>query len=160
MFELGPKARRVFAVLFFAVQAGLILTAELRPDRILAFRMFNEASSLKFELFRSVKSRRGERLLPIPSGAWTARGPDGVEREFRWADRVRFRGLQPGTDFIHTPYGLDAQLFRLQHALDDVASHTVEDAETRALTAIAQGLKNGRPSGEVRLTSARRAQAP
>ena len=160
MFELGPKARRVFAVLFLAVQAGLILTAELRPDRILAFRMFNEASSLKFELFRSVKSRRGERLLPVEGGAWTAHGPDGIEREFRWSDRVRFRGLQPGGDFVHTPYGLDAQLFRLQHALDDVASHAQADAETRALVAVAQGMRNGRPAGEVRLTSARRTQAP
>jgi hypothetical protein len=160
VFELGPKARRVFAVLFFAAQAGLILTAEQRPDRILAFRMFNESSSLKFELFRSVKSRRGERLLPVQAGAWTARGPDGVEHEFRWADRVPVQGLQPGSDFIHATYGLDAQLFRLQRALDDVASHTREDAETRALVAVAQGLKNGRATGEVRLTSARRAQAP
>lgn len=160
MFDLGPFGRRVFAVVFLTVQAGLILSADARPDQTFAFRMFNESSSLKFELFREVRDPPGERLVAVEDGLWFARGPDGSEHEFRWRDRVRQPVLWPGHTFRHATYGLDAQLFRLQAALDDVASHIPNDLETRRLIAVAQVQKNGRAAGVVRLSSARRAGAP
>jgi len=156
VFELGRKARLLFVVLFLGLQLGLIFTAEERPDRTFAFRMFNESSSLKFDLYREVKARRGRRRVPVPDGNWQARTPSGSVAEFHWTDRVRYPSLTRFSVFVHTPYGLDAQLFRLQKALDDVASHIPEDTETLALIAVVDTLKNGRDAGRVTMRGAKR----
>jgi hypothetical protein len=87
--------------------------------------------------------------------AWEARDRAGVVRQFRWSDRVRDATLRYSGAARHAAYGLDAQLFRLQAALDDVAAHIPEDAETRALVAIGEGSKNGWPYREFRLTGKR-----
>jgi hypothetical protein len=50
-------------------------------------------------------------------------------------------------------YGVDAQLARLQHALDDVADHIPEDAQTRGLAAVVVVRKNGHEPTTVRLES-------
>ena len=156
MFELGRKARVIFVVLFLGLQLGLVLTAQQRPDRTFAFRMFNESSSLKFELYREVKARRGRRRIPVPDGNWQARTPAGSVAEFHWTSRVRYASLTRPSQFVHAPYGLDAQLFRLQKALDDVAAHIPEDAETLALIAVVDTLKNGRDAGRVTMRGAKR----
>jgi hypothetical protein len=57
---------------------------------------------------------------------------------------------------VHAAYGLDAQLFRLKLALEDVLSHTRDDRETRALVAVVDTVKNGRPGPQVRVTAVRR----
>ena len=153
--ELARTARLAFVVVFLGLQIALILTAELRPDRIFSFRMFNESSKLSFELFREVQGRRALRPVSVPNGVWQARTPAGELAEFRWTDRVRFPSLRTPSVFKHSPYGLDAQLFRLQKALEDVAAHIPQDTDTRALIAVADTLKNGRPAGRVTLRAAR-----
>jgi hypothetical protein len=153
--ELGPKARLLFVVGFLGLQLGLVLTAEQRPDRTFAFRMFNESSSLKFELYREVRARRGKRRVPVADGTWQARTQAGKVAEFHWTDRVRYPSLTRTSAFVHAPYGLDAQLFRLQKALDDVAAHIPEDSETLALIAVVDTLKNGRDAGRVTLRGAK-----
>lgn len=155
MFELGRKARLAFVVLFLGLQLGLVLTADLRPDRTFGFRMFNESSSLKFELYRELRTRRGRRRVPVPEGAWQARTRAGTRGEFRWTDRVRFGSLTRPAEFVHAPYGLDAQLFRLQKALNDVAAHIPEDTETLALIAVVHTRKNGRDTGSLTLRGTR-----
>lgn len=117
--------------------------------------MFNESSSIKFELYRKVRRRGRERTLPIVDGSWQARTTSGEPRTFRWADRVRYGALLRTGEFVHATYGLDAQLFRLQRALEDVAAHIEDDRETVALVAEVETLKNGRP-GESRSLEARR----
>lgn len=156
MFELGRKTRVVFVVLFLGLQLGLVLTADLRPDRIFSFRMFNESSQLKFELYREIRGRRGRpRRVPVTDGVWQARNKAGTLAEFRWADRVRYGSLSRPSVFKHTPYGLDAQLFRLQKALDDVAAHIPDDSDTLALIAVVDKKKNGRDAGTVTMRGER-----
>lgn len=147
--------RIAFIVAFLALQLGLIVTADLRPDRVFGFRMFNESSSLKFELYRKVRRRGVERALKIVDGSWRARTPSGERRTFRWADRVRYGALLRTGEFVHATYGLDAQVFRLQRALEDVAAHLEEDAETLALVAEVDTLKNGRPGEHLSLEARR-----
>lgn len=155
MLDLGPKARAVFIVAFVSLQLGLIVTADFRPDRVFGFRMFNESSSVKFDLYRKVRRRGAERVVPIVDGAWEARTASGERRTFHWGDRVRYGALLRTGEFVHATYGLDAQLFRLQLALEDVAAHIEDDRETVALLARVETLKNGRP-GENRTLEARR----
>lgn len=156
MLELGSRTRLLFVVAFLGLQLGLILTADERPDRVFGFRMFNESSSIKFELYREVEKRRKRRLLPVVDGAWQARTPSGEVAEFRWRDRVRYASLTRPARFVHAPYGLEAQVFRLQRALEDVAAHIAEDSETLALIAEVELVKNGRPAGHVTLRGERR----
>jgi hypothetical protein len=148
--------RAAFIIAYLAVQLALVTTADRRADRVFGFRMFNESSSLKFELYRSLRGRDERELIPVAEGEWQARDLDGAPHAFHWNDRVRYPSLtRPGV-FAHASYGLDAQLFRLQRALDDVAAHIPQDAETRVLVALVDIRKNGRESGRLRLSSAKR----
>ncbi|MFZ5890814.1 MAG: hypothetical protein ACOY0T_07150 [Myxococcota bacterium] len=155
MLDLGLKARGLFIAGFLALQLGLIATADLRPDRVYGFRMFNESSSLKFELYRKVRHRRGERSVKVVDGSWQARTPDGELRTFSWNERVRYGALTRMGEFVHATYGLDAQLFRLQRALDDVVSHIPDDQDTLALVAEVDTRKNGRPGPSLTLEARR-----
>jgi hypothetical protein len=153
--NLGRTARTVFIVGYLAIQLGLIVTADWRPDRVFGFRMFNESSSLKFELYRKVRRRGAERLVKIVDGAWQARTAEGDRRDFSWTERVRYGALTRPGEFVHATYGLDAQLFRLQHALEDVVRHIDDDRETLALVAEVETIKNGRPGVAVTLEARR-----
>jgi hypothetical protein len=134
------------------VQLALVVTADLRPDRVFGFRMFNESSSLRFDLYRRLRGRDPRELVPVSDGFWEARLRTGERRVFRWSDRIRFRSLvQPGR-FTHASYGLAAELFRLQEALNDVTCNTAADAETAALVALVDARKNGRPAGRLELS--------
>jgi hypothetical protein len=153
--DLGLWQRGIFGVVFFGLQLGLIATAGSRPDRVFGFQMFNESSSLKFELFRKLVQDGREHWVPAPEGSWQARTTTGETATFRWTDRVRYRALmQPGV-FVHTSYGLDAQLFRLERALKDVITHIPKDVETQALSARVEWIKNGHTSGHSRLVESR-----
>jgi hypothetical protein len=146
----------LFAAAFFGVQTTLIATAGSRPDRVFGFQMFNESSALKFELFRKIEREGREHWVHAPDGVWEARSSNGDSIQFRWTDRVRYSALtQPGV-FRHASYGLDAQLFRLERALEDVASHIPEDSETLALSARVDWIKNGREAGHLRLVEEKR----
>jgi hypothetical protein len=133
-------------------QVALVATAEGRPDHIFGFRMFPEASTLEIRLFRDTRGA-GEGWVPATGGEWSARDSSGQLRHFSWHDRVRDPILASVDARIFASYGVDAQLARLGHALDDVIDHLEEDAETRRLRAEVVVRKNGGPPETVRLES-------
>lgn len=109
--------------------------------------MFNETSRLTIHLFREVEHRRKRVLLPVPDGHWLAPDASGRLREHAWHERVRAYALPLDTleRSVHASYGLAAQLFHLQAALDDAAHHLDTDTQTRALIAKVETVRNGRP---------------
>ncbi len=150
--DLGPRARAAFAAGWLVFQAGLVLTASCRPDGLFGFRMFPEASTLQFDLERVVAGA----AIPAPGGAWSARDASGQLRHFSWRDRVTDPVLSSPGSRVFAAYGADAQLARLQRALDDVARHEPEDAETQRFVARVSVWRNGRDPQTVVLESARR----
>jgi hypothetical protein len=144
--DLDVRGRTLFAALYLAAQAGLVLTSALRPDGVFSFQMFNESSTIKIELGRRISTKEGERTVPL----------DG--RRSGWSDRIQDPILGTLGREVHASYGVDAQLFRLQRALDDVASRMAKDGETVALVADVQIRRNGRPPVVRHLESARRSE--
>jgi len=138
--DLGPRARVAFAACWIAGQATLIFTAGARADHAFGFRMFPEASTLEIHLSREV----GGQVVPAPRGEWSARDAQGQLRHFAWHDRVRDPILSSIDTRVFASYGADAQLARLQRALDDVADHVPEDGETVRLRADVMVRWNGR----------------
>jgi hypothetical protein len=118
--------------------------------------MFNASSDMKISLFREIRRKGRTRLVPIQGGAWEVEGRDGKRREYRWQDRVHDGVLGRLDQYVHASYGLEAQLFRLQFALRDVATHLPGDDETEALLAVVDTVKNGRERAQVRLREVRR----
>jgi hypothetical protein len=153
--DLDVRGRTLFGGLYLAAQAALVLSSPLRPDRVFSFQMFNESSTITIQLSRRVLGPDG-RVLTVPTdGKWEARDEDGGRRWFSWNDRVRDPILGTLGRPVHASYGVGAQLFRLQRALDDAMAHTPHDTETRALVADVRVSKNGREPYGQRLESAR-----
>jgi hypothetical protein len=150
--DLGQRARVVFAAAWIGGQAALVLTASWRSDHILGFRMFPEASTLEIHLSRVV----GGSLVPTRRGEWSAVDVAGQRRHFAWRDRVRDPTLASIDARVFASYGLDAQLARLARALDDVADHIDDDAETEQLRADVVVSRNGREPTTATLLSHRR----
>ncbi|MEO8903659.1 MAG: hypothetical protein ABI488_15360 [Polyangiaceae bacterium] len=150
--DLPPRLRGAFFCGYLCAQVALLLRAQASPDFVFGFQMFNASSELKIVLFRKVRHKR---LVRVLDGAWTVKDKDGAIRTLRWNDRVRDGVLGTLDRYVHAPYGLDAQLFRLQFALNDVAAHLADDHDTQALVAHVETRKNGREGGQVRLTGAR-----
>jgi hypothetical protein len=143
------SGRFLFAGLYLAGQVALVLTAEARPDHIFGFRMFPEASTLEIHLFRDTRGGSVRALR----GDWSARDGSGQLRHFAWRDRVRDPVLASIDARVFASYGVGTQLARLGHALDDVADHVAEDAETLRLRAEVIVRKNGGDPVTVRLES-------
>ena len=148
--DLPPRLRWVFFCSYLCVQAALLLRAQTSPDFVFGFQMFNASSDLRITLFRKVL--RHKRLVRVTAGAWTVKGTDGQIHSYRWNDRVHDGVLGALDRYVHAPYGLEAQLFRLQFALNDVAAHLPGDPETQAVIALVDTRKNGRDGAPVRLT--------
>jgi hypothetical protein len=129
-----------FGACWIASQIALVLGAARRPDHAFGFRMFPEASTVEIRLSREVRGRWEHAL----GGEWSARDAQGQLRHFSWHDRVRDPVLGSLDARVFAAYGVDAQLARVALALDDVADHTPEDAETRRLRADVVVAKNGR----------------
>jgi hypothetical protein len=153
--DLGPRARRVFAAGYLLSLTAAVTYGQIAPDHVFGFQMFNESSSLKIDLFREVVRDGRTEVLPIPDGEWDALDEHGASHHFSWNDRVRVSPLHRLGTFVHASYGLDAQLYRLEQALHDVARNVPLDHETRALVAEVETLKNGRDPGTVRLRAVR-----
>jgi hypothetical protein len=153
--DLGVGARTILAAFYLLVQVGLLITASARPDGVFAFRMFNESSTLSIELLRRVRRNDGALAVVPTNGKWEARDARGVVHAVSWNDRVRDPILGTLGRPVHAAYGVDAQLFRLQRALDDVVRSTPEDGETRALLARVNVVRNGHERFEKLLESAR-----
>ena len=158
MLDLGPKARIVFAVLYLGGQGALIATAGMRADHAFGFRMFSESTTIEVELFRMLEapSGHGTTTVHVEDGRWVARDHRGTPHRFSFHDRVRDAALSTFDTRIHASYGADAQLVRLKAALDDVAAHLDDDAETRRLVLDVTVRKNGREPLRVTLESPRR----
>jgi hypothetical protein len=147
------RGRTWLAAAYLTVQVSLVLTAGLRPDGVFSFQMFNESSRIAFSLGRRIAAPEGGAIVVSTDGAWDAVDENGVVRHFRWSDRIRDPILSTLGRPVHASYGVAAQLFRLQKALDDAASHLEGDHETRALVADVRVWRNGRESYETRLES-------
>jgi hypothetical protein len=150
--------RIAFAFAWVATQVVLVITADRRPDGAFGFRMFAESSTVKITLYREVVGEDGQRKrIHLEDGVWSARDAGGLKRRFAWTDRVRRRELATFETEISSKYGTNAQLTRLQAALDDVATHTPDDAETRRFLLDVTIRKNGGEPYVVHLASAERA---
>ena len=166
--DIGPTSRVLVSLAWLGGQAALVATGSLRPDGAFAFRMFPESSTIAVMLSRDVAtarrdvppsadpSARGTTRLAIHDGTWLARDRQGTLHRFRWDDRVKEANLQPYERPVHASYGAAAQLDRLAHALDDVAAHIDDDAETVRLVADVTVRKNGGRPEHVHLESAPR----
>ncbi len=142
-------ARVVFATCWIVGQVALVVTAPLRADRIFGFRMFPEASTMEIHLAREVDGRE----LPAPRGEWAALDRAGRTHELSWHDRVRDPVLGSLDARVFASYGADTQLARLQRALDDVADHVPDDAQTSRLLAHVLVWRNGGDPSAVTLRS-------
>jgi hypothetical protein len=150
--HLGPRTRVALAASWIAGQGALVLTAPMRFDAAFGFRMFPEASTIEIHLTREVHGL----TLPVPRGEWSAQDGVGRLKNFFWHDRVRDGVLGAVDERVFASYGADAQLARLQRALDDVADHISGDADTERLGAKVSVWKNGREEKVVRLFSHQR----
>jgi hypothetical protein len=138
-------ARLLFMLVWVGLQSTLILTADRRADSAFGFRMLDESNTMRVVLFREVVEPGGRsQRIHVDGGTWQARGEGGVVRRFSWYDRVPWRELGAFDREIPTPWGARAQVERLQAALDDVARHVPEDAETRRLLLEVTIRHNGR----------------
>ncbi|HWZ91583.1 MAG TPA: hypothetical protein VNW92_22125 [Polyangiaceae bacterium] len=155
LLDLPLKARAAFFCVYLGVQAVILIRAQQSPDFVFGFQMFNASSDMRIALFRKVRRRGHVRLVPVSGGTWEAKDAQGAVHAFRWQDRVHDGVLGTLDTSIHASYGLEAQLFRLQFALRDVASHITGDHETEALVAVVDTLKNGHEHQRVRLEAAR-----
>ncbi len=156
LLDLPPKARLPFSLAYVVVLVAMVAAGQLAPDHVFGFQMFNESSSLRIRLFREVGPARSPRLVPMVNGAWRARDARGNRHLFDWHDRVPTGSISHVDRFVHASYGLGAQLFHLERALDDVARHVPLDAETHAFVAVVDTLKNGRDPRTVRFRAARK----
>jgi hypothetical protein len=153
--DLASKSRLLVATLWLAGQAALILTGPMRADGAFAFRMFPESSTIDFQLVRVVvaQSGHGTEEIAVDRGTWLSHDTEGVLHRFRWDDRVKDPNLFPYGHPVHASYGAAAQLQRLAHALDDVATHIDGDDDTVRLVANVTVRKNGGPPERVRIES-------
>jgi hypothetical protein len=159
--EFGPRARAAFTALYLGAQAVLIGTGGRRADHAFSFQMFSESSTVRLTLLREIEapSGHGTVTLPVRHGEWTAPDADGVRHRFDWRDRVKEPILSTFDVTFDAAYGARAQLSRTQAALDDVASHIEEDAETERLLVDVTLGKNGREPTVTRLVSTSRTPA-
>ncbi len=144
-------ARVAFALTFFGLELYGIARAQRAPDRAYGFQMFNESSRVTIHLFREVMRKKRRVLLPLPDGRWSAPDARGVRHDYAWDTRLHGSQLYALGQSVHARYGLDAQLFRVQAALDDLARHLTNDTQTLALVAEIEATKNGEPLARVRL---------
>jgi hypothetical protein len=138
-----------FAACWIAGQTALIVCAARRPDHAFGFRMFPEASTIEIRLSRVLRGG----VERAPSGEWSARDANGQLRHFSWHDRVHDPVIGSLDGRVFAAYGADTQLARLQHALDDVADHIPEDADTIRLRADVLVSRNGREPAAMTLES-------
>ncbi len=119
--------------------------------------MFHESSTIVVSLYREVSAEDGRvSRVHVEDGTWEARDASGLRHRIAWSDRVRRPELRIFDQEIHASYGAATQLARLQAALDDVADHTFDDAETTRLFAEVTVRRNGHEPYAVTLASAPR----
>ena len=151
----------MLAFVWVATQIALVITADRRPDAAFGFRMFSESSTLKIALYREVEGEGGQLArVHVDDGVWSARDEGGSSHRHAWNERVRRGELATFDTEINANYAVDAQLARLQAALDDVAMHVPDDADTRRFLLDVTVRKNGREPYVVHLASVERPRRP
>jgi hypothetical protein len=150
--------RVAFAAVWLTAQVALVLTASRRADAAFGFRMFAESSTIAAHLSREVEapSGHGTVLVPVQGGEWIAHDADGRPRLVRWRDRVIEPALAAFDVTMHASYSAAAQVERWHGALDDVAGHLADDAETRGLVLDLDVKRNGHESMTFHFTAPRR----
>ena len=125
--ELGPRwrivARRLIVVGVIVAQSAFVVRAYRSDHDEFGFQMFPESSQWQAEVVRITAD--GERISidePWPGG-------------YRWRELVATRGLYSPATKRDADTGLASQLAFFEAALDWVAEHTPDDADTRALEA-------------------------
>lgn len=147
----------LFALLWVGAQLTLILTADRSADGAFGFRMLTESSTVRVALYREVMDEAGRRTRAhVEDGVWSANDAGGLRRRFAWTDRVRRHELAPLDKEVSADHGTRAQLAHLQAALDDLATHLPDDADTRRFLLDVTVRKNGREPYVVHLASAER----
>ncbi len=134
-------AKAAIAATWIAAQIALIATAGRRPDGAFGFRMFSESSTIEVRLFR--ETPQGVKV-EVEGGEWVAKDAAGVPHRIAWGAHVKEPGLGVFGARMHASYGAAAQVQRWSAALEYVARHIPEDAETRALALELAVRKNGR----------------
>lgn len=151
----------MFAFVWVSTQIALVITADRRPDAAFGFRMFSESSTLKIALYREVAQDDDQvARVHVDDGVWSARDDAGSSHRHAWNERVRRQELATFDTEISAKYAALAQLVRLQAALDDVATHVPDDAETRRFLLDVTVRKNGREPYVVHLASVERTHRP
>jgi hypothetical protein len=140
------------------VQAALVLTADRRVDFAFGFRLSPESSVVHITLYREVVAPEGQRTrIHVDDGVWSANDAGGLRRRFAWTDRVRNHDLSVLDADTSVDGSAAATVAHLQAALDDVATHTAEDADTKRFLLDVTVRRNGREPSTVHLASAERA---
>ncbi|MEI9949420.1 MAG: hypothetical protein WDO74_10655 [Pseudomonadota bacterium] len=155
LLNLSPRLRPLFFCAYLAAQLLLLFRAQKSPDLVFGFQMFNASSELKISLFRKLRRHGRSRVVPVRDGTWQSKDRSGSAHTYRWQDRVRYSPLNVLDQYVHAPYGLDAQLFRLHFAVRDFVAHLPGDQQTEALIAEVDTLRNGHEAGHVRLQADR-----
>ena len=146
---MESRRQLLFAIVWLTLQAVLVLTAGRRADAAFGFHMFSESSTLVMTLSREVDGQ----TVPVVDGSWSAKDQGGLAHRVSWYDRVKRPELGRFGVEMHASYGADAQLERLAAALEDVAAHTPDDAETHRLLLDVVIRRNGGDPHTVHLAS-------
>lgn len=155
LFDLGPRARVVFASLWIAAQVTLIATASLRPEHAFAFRMFSESTTDVLHLWR--RTFDGE-LVSCEQGGWWTRDRDGARVYLSIQDYIDAPELSFYDVRMPASYGRAAELARLRAALDYVIGRLGDDDRTTAQFVVDVALRSGSGAqSSVRLESRARA---
>ena len=151
LFDLGPRARVVFAATWLAAQVALIATAGLRAEHAFGFRMFSESTTAELHLWR--RTADGELVSEVQGGWWT-RNKAGARVHLSMRDYLDAPELSYYDERMPAAYGQEAELWRLQRALDDVIARLGDDDRTTAGFVVDVRLRRGGgPPSTVRITS-------
>ena len=132
-------------------------TAGARSDGAFGFRTFSESATVTLRLLRRIDAPNGRGTVAIeaPDGEWTAKDGRGDAHRFSWRARVKQPTLSTFGVTMRTSSSAAAELQRLGAAVEDVARHIPEDAETRALELEVTVRRNGRERAVTRFVARR-----
>jgi hypothetical protein len=151
LFDLGPRARVVFAATWIAAQAALVATAGRRPEHAFAFRMFSESTTVVMHLSR--RTIDGD-VVSCDNGSWWARSARGARLYLSMRDYIDAPELSFYDVRMPASYGRAAELARLQAALDYVIGRLGDDDRTTAALIVDVALRSGAGAvSQVRLES-------
>lgn len=156
---MGDVLKAAAVVGWVALQGALVLTAGARPEHAFGFRMFSEASTLSYSLFRVVRGPDGRlHEEKCENGRYSIARPGQDRLFFDWHDWVKTTGLGTFDREIFASYGVDAQLSRLEAAVASFATQVPADHETVRFVIRGQSSRNGGARQPFSFESAERAR--